>query len=301
MRAFRAAAIVLEPLMRLTEYPPSCASSLWFCVVGCELRLQQQGCAARHRLGEDWSKTVACRVSPVWSRGVLRHVLGICLARASKKTVHQIKYGAALCEVCSLVCLFEGAVPPEAFNTHKVSVTSLSHGRGLPKHPHLAIKVCVLAGRARRLVRVVSRDIEVDVAAVSAAIDTHSWFSVGCRGDVHDADRCGRQLLFWRAASRHHRSRLLAPPDAACESLGSQVRWLWDQRAACVSPTVFADKLHLAAAGVSCLGAGRDEPLVECTLRMMEDGSQRRLTPFLRRQRRSIVAHGQVGLKCFAS
>ena len=73
------------------------------------------------------SKTVACRVSPVWSRGVLRHVLGICLARASKKTVWQIKSGAALYEVCSLVCLFDGAVPPEAFNTHKVSVTSLSH------------------------------------------------------------------------------------------------------------------------------------------------------------------------------
>ena len=138
-----------------------------------------------------WSKTVAYRVSPVWSRGVLRHVLGICLARASKKTVHQIKYGAALCEVCSLVCLFEGAVPPEAFNTHKVSVTSLTHGRGLPKHPHLAIKVCVLAGRARRLVRVVSRDIEVDVAAVSAAIDTHSWVP-------RRRPRCGP---VWAAAS----------------------------------------------------------------------------------------------------
>ena len=114
----------------------------------------------------------------------------------------------------------------------------------------------------------------------------HSWFSVGCRGDVHDADRHGRQVVCWHAARLHHRCRLLSLPDAACESLGSQLRWLWDQRAGSVSPTVFADKLHLAAAGVSCLGAGRDETIVDCVLGMLEQGSLRKGTPFLRRDRR---------------
>jgi hypothetical protein len=223
-----------------------------------------------------WSKVVACKVSPVWSKGVLRHVLEACLSRASRRRVRT----AILYEVCTLVCLFDGAVPEEAFKTYRVSANSLSLARGLPKQRHLAIKVSRDLGndRARRLVRVIAEEVEVDIAAVSACIDTHSWFSVGRRGDVHDWR--GRPLLCWHAARLHHRCRLLAPPDVACESIGSLIRWLWDQRQGSISPAIFADKVHLASAGVGCAGGGRDETLVESILRMLETGAGKKLTPF---------------------
>ena len=133
-----------------------------------------------------------------------------CLARASGPARSGVLY-----EVCTLVCLFEGEVPEEAFKTYRVSVNSLSSARGL--HRHLAIKVSRDLTIGHRLVRVIAEEIEVDISAVSAAVDMHAWFSVG--------HRRGRPPLCWHVARLHHRCRLLAPPDATCESIGSQIRW----------------------------------------------------------------------------
>jgi hypothetical protein len=58
------------------------------------------------------------------------------------------------------------------------------------------------------------------------------------------------------------------------------MRWLWDQRMSSISPTVFADKVHLTSAGVSCLGGDRDETIVETILHMLEKASLKKLTPF---------------------
>ena len=313
VRAFGAVAKVMEPLMHLTEYPVhedfQEVSRTWptqdelcgqYMVLCRRVRAVYAAAKLNHGHGgvpknirpppevvqaaRRWSKVVACKVSPVWSRGVLRHVLGICLARASMGPVRTRT--AVLYEVCTLVCLFEGLVPKEAFKTYRVSVNSLLFATKLTKQRHLAIKVWRDSdlddrsenGRKRRLVRVIADETEVDISAVSAAIDMHSWFSVGRRGDVREQG--GRQYLCWHVARLHHRSRLMAPPDAACESIGSQIRWLWDQRGGSISPTLFADKVHLAAAGVSCLGGDRDETIVECVLRMLEKGSLKKLTPF---------------------
>ena len=300
--AFREVASVMEPLMRLTDYPVHAdfqdVSRTWPAfeelavqyVVLCR-RVRDAAAGAGLREGEvpnarrppaevaqaarRWSKVVAYKVSPVWSRGVLRHVLRTCLARASRNasvSPSRTARSAVLYEVCTLVCLFEGEVPEEAFKTYRVSVNSLSPARGL--HRHLAIKVSRDLGhdRARKLVRVIAEEIEVDISAVSAAVDMHAWFSVG--------HRRGRPPLCWHVARLHHRCRLLAPPDAACESIGSQMRWLWDQRMSSISPTVFADKVHLTSAGVSCLGGDRDETIVETILLMLEKASLKKLTPF---------------------
>ena len=258
VRAFREVASVMEPLMRLTDYPVHAdfqeVSRTWPAIEGLGVqyvvlcrRVRDAASGARLHEGavpnarrppaevaqaaRRWSKVVACKVSPVWSRGVLRHVLGTCLARASVSPSRTART-AVLYEVCTLVCLFEGEVPEEAFKTYRVSVNSLSPARGL--HRHLAIKVSrdLDHDRARKLVRVIAEEIEVDISAVSAAVDMHAWFSVG--------HRRGRPPLCWHAARLHHRCRLLAPPDAACESIGSQIRWLWDQRMGSISPTVFA-------------------------------------------------------------
>lgn len=217
-----------------------------------------------------WSKIVACTVSPVWSRGVLRHVLGVGLARAGPVPK------SALYTTCTLVCLFEGAVPPEAFKTYRVSANELSFPRGFPRTRRLAIKAsCNLENYAgtRKLVRVIKDELAIDISAVSAAIDMHSWFSIGGGSGSGSA-------VCWHAARLHHRCRLLAPPDTACEGIGSQIRWLWDQRMGKVSPTVFADKLRLTSAGVSCLGGGRDETIIERILHMLETGASKKLTPF---------------------
>ena len=305
--AFREVASVMEPLMRLTDYPVHAdfqdVSRTWPAieelgiqyVVLCR-RVRDAAAGAGLHKGEvpharrppaevaqaarRWSKVVACKVSPVWSRGVLRHVLGTCLACASVSPSRTART-AVLYEVCTLVCLFEGEVPEEAFKTYRVSVNSLSPARGL--HRHLAIKVSrdLDHDRARKLVRVIAEEIEVDISAVSAAVDMHAWFSVG--------HRRGRPPLCWHVARLHHRCRLLAPPDAACESIGSQMRWLWDQRMSSISPTVFADKVHLTSAGVSCLGGDRDETIVETILRMLETASQKKLTPFEGVRRKSTT------------
>ncbi len=318
VRSFRAVANVMEPLMRLTEYPVHAdfedVSRTWpaldeLCgqyVALCR-RVRDAASGVRLHGGEvpdarrpppevdqaarRWSKVVACKVSPVWSRGVLRHVLATGLARASGSPSRTART-AVLYEVCTLVCLFEGEVPAEAFKTYRVSVNSLSPARGMQRH--LAIKVSrdLDHDRSRKLVRVIADEIEVDISAVSAAIDMHSWFSVGRRGGAQV--RRGRQLLCWHAARLHHRCRLLAPPDAACESIGSQIRWLWDQRVGSISPTVFADKVHLTSAGVSCLGGDRDETIVESILRMLETASQKKLTPF-EGARRASAAKSQRG------
>ena len=56
-----------------------------------------------------------------------------------------------------------------------------------------------------------------------------------------------------------------------------------------MSRTVFADKVHLASAGVSCLGGDRDETIVETILRMLETASQKKLTPFEGVRRKSTT------------
>ena len=188
---------------------------------------------------------------------------------------------------------------------YRVSVNSLSQARGLHRHlaikvsrdltighglvglhRHLAIKVSRDLTIGHRLVRVIAEEIEVDISAVSAAVDIHAWFSVG--------HRRGRPPLCWHVARLHHRCRLLAPPDATCESIGSQIRWLWDQRMGSISPTVFADKVHLTSAGVSCLGGDRDETIVETILTMLETASHKKLTPFEGVRRRSTTKRSHV-------
>jgi hypothetical protein len=95
----------------------------------------------------------------------------------------------------------------------------------------------------------------VSAAEVAAALDTNSWF--GARPDQSSGRTC------WAIVRLHHRCRLLMAPDAACESVGSFMRLLWNSRR--TSGDVAArigDCAVLAAAGVSCVGSARDEALV---------------------------------------
>ena len=150
--AFREVASVMEPLMRLTDYPVHAdfqdVSRTWPAieelgiqyVVLCR-RVRDAAAGAGLHKGEvpnarrppaevaqaarRWSKVVAYKVSPVWSRGVLLLVLRPCLARASVSPSRTAR-SAVLYQVCTLVCWFEGEVPEEAFKTYREFVNSLS-------------------------------------------------------------------------------------------------------------------------------------------------------------------------------
>jgi hypothetical protein len=123
-----------------------------------------------------------------------------------------------------LFCLLEGAVPADAFRLHHASVNSLSLARGSSKYARQSgTKACDLEGWRKMLVRIEMSAREVDISGVSAVIDTHWRFALGCTSG--DDQRCS--YISRQAARLHHRCRLIAPPDAARKSLGSQIRCLW--------------------------------------------------------------------------
>ena len=105
---------------------------------------------------------------------------------------------------------------------------------------------------------------KVDVAAVAAAIDTMSWFVLGSGG----------RTIAWHAGRVHHRCRNLFPPDAPCESVGSVLRVLWDQRQGRAHTSFWSDRALLSAAGVRCVGGDRDEMLVEEVVELLKSTSK---------------------------
>ena len=96
-------------------------------------------------------------------------------------------------------------------------------------------------------------------AVVASALDKFPWI-------CSTPDASGR--VSWGAARVHHRCRLLAPPDAACESVGSMMRAQWDGRRNICAGQV-GDAVALAQAGVKCVGAARDETIISTTVKTL--------------------------------
>ena len=133
----------------------------------------------------------------------------------------------------------------------------------------------------------------VDIAAVSSTSSQHKCFALGTDRHPSAGGRAAgssarppyqaagspahfpRQApvrraptIAWGAARVLHRSRLLIPPDTACESLGSWMKYSWNPRRNMTATNV-ADCVHLAQAGVQCVGADRDELLVREVARLL--------------------------------
>jgi hypothetical protein len=124
-------------------------------------------------------------------------------------------------------------------------------------------------GVARTLAVIVDVARRVDVSAVAASIDTIRWFALGSGGSRSCA---------WHAARVHHRCRNLFPPDAPCESVGSILRLLWDQRQGSASTSFWRDRALLSAAGVRCMGGDRDEMIVEEVVTVLKLTSKYKVT-----------------------
>lgn len=141
-------------------------------------------------------------------------------------------------------------------------------------------------------VEVVAVRLDIDAAQVTSTIGMHKWFAMGAGSSAPSAPtgagfsaptrpmRAGssapsasRPRIAWRAARILHRCSLLMSPDAACESIGSWMRYKWNPRRG-MTPRDVADAVHLAQAGVRCIGGARDEALVTEVARLLRETSR---------------------------
>lgn len=88
---------------------------------------------------------------------------------------------------------------------------------------------------------------QLDHTAISTSLDRFSWFAAG------DADGANRGRLCWHALRVHHRCRLLFPPEAACERLGSIMASLWHSSQG-LAPGPLVDRVFLSQAPLLCYG-----------------------------------------------
>lgn len=109
-------------------------------------------------------------------------------------------------------------------------------------------------GSGKRLVEVLSDNVAVNSAAVSAAIDASRFFAIG--------DRPSKRTSAWHSVRVHHRSRLLRGAEAICEHLGSLAHFSWQSQRE-EAPALAMSRVHLLQADVRCLGSVRDEVVIQ--------------------------------------
>lgn len=88
---------------------------------------------------------------------------------------------------------------------------------------------------AKRLVVVTELKVSVDSVALARSLETHPWFTVG---------RCSTDPKCWHVGRLHHRTRLLAAPEAAIERLGSIMNYQYEACAG-LTPAQSVDRLLL--------------------------------------------------------
>ena len=126
-------------------------------------------------------------------------------------------------------------------------------------------------GVAGRLVQVLESLLEVDVAAIGAALDRCSDFALGMPS-------------LWHVVRLHHRCRMLAPPEAPCERMGSYMSMLWHPEQHAGAGAIF-DRVFLSQAKVQCVGGERDEYIVREVAALMQHMRQKPICVTLREAR----------------
>jgi len=100
--------------------------------------------------------------------------------------------------------------------------------------------------QAGRHVIILTKQTKVNPSAVSSSIDACRFFS----------ERT------WHAVRVHHRGRLLFAPESACERMGSFMHTIWNGQGA-LAPGPLIDRVLLKQAHVACIGAARDEAMIQ--------------------------------------
>ena len=117
-------------------------------------------------------------------------------------------------------------------------------------------------GARKQMIVVCAIDVTINASAISSALDMHPYFSSG---------------ICWWVARLHHRARTLYPVESACERVGSTMHLLWSDEQHW-TPGPFMDRVLLRQAHVLCLGAGRDELIVEAVVQALLESRKRRIS-----------------------
>ncbi len=227
---------------------------------------QQQGAAV-----QKWGERASWVVRPAWVfLGVLQLVQGWVRSRKLRQQTGAFNCRLAQVRVAVMISqhmgVYEGeTLPEEACRTLRVSSSSLrspgSHRR-LRKKQKLSATVAICqegvsllteGPNAGKLVMLLCSSVRIKAAAVSETIDRERRLVFGSSPQAQ---------VVWHAARVHHRCRLLAVPTAACERLGSLLHQQWDAMQG-LPAAMLADRVLLLDGKVACVGAPRDEAIVE--------------------------------------
>ena len=186
---------------------------------------------------QKWTSPRKCHVRPLW----------VC--EAISKLIHQ-KFKAIQtelsfhdeCFISSTISVYLGSwaniqLPKLAFETFAVSPKGLQQvgasTRRRQKSSWVPMKGQLASARGK-LVLMEKIDVSVDVGLVSSALDAYPYFSVGRAGDT-----CS-----WHLARLHHACRVMDPPEAPCEQVGSLLHRAWDE-AQNLAPAPLVDRALL--------------------------------------------------------
>ena len=321
IRAFRSVIETLRPLLIHTLYPEGAefggVSPNWpetdtlcgqYPVLTRRVRRAASGAKDVPRevrqAAADWAEAKGYEIRPLWVNCFVEQVCRHCCPGLA--AVHHLRTAFA-------ISCFAGLVPTEAYTVQSLPCARLLNLKGksrrqskrarslhgkpalLPGH----VAACMI-NKKRMLVYIQARILSVNVSKVASALDSFPWFSIGTRNSWLSSA--------WHAARVHHRCRLLFPPDAPCERMGSFMRLAWDQRQGRASPAYVSDRLYLMQAGVACLGNERDEMILKETCRLFASTSKYRMSsdatlsrskntpiqpPFVSGKERAMVASGR--------
>ena len=221
-----------------------------------------------------WIRVVEVDAFPAYVFSEVQAILGKALARAARHAGAAADLASGrMIFMSSLVSRCLGSfgkchLPAGAYAILRVAPRELKHLRGAQSvHANREVsdadRLDVLAFRRREggahriiIVRRVIR--EIDLTAVSSSILRSSWFVLGSLQQACDNTFGAARVLL--------RCICLFPPETPCERIGSFMRLLWRDREH-MAPAALIDKVMLGQARVLCVGAPRDEHIVDAVVR----------------------------------
>ena len=245
----------------------------------------------RHAVG--WQTLLGYDVQPLYTFNIVHKLVASSVSVASWPRTH---LNTMICYSASLISQFMGSL-----GEHKrVELAKACWGSFAvrPRHllavgekrvrqakksaeQHRVGSICAFqqhTDKRRHLVLVTRLNFQVQVDQISAAIDLLPWFATGTGEGARSS---------WMAGRVHHRCRVLYPPEAVCERLGSIMHDLFDPGQH-LTPGPLVDRLLLAQAYVWCCGSARDEWLVRETANVLEKVFHKSATLKARRRKQGL-------------
>ncbi|CAE7316262.1 YIR007W [Symbiodinium sp. CCMP2592] len=217
---------------------------------------------------QSWSTPTTCVARPLW---VFRTIFRLLQSKFHNQEVagHRLSLLASLVSQC-LGEFRNYKLPAATFRPFLVRVEDLktvmpgqrrrTSGKKSLRAPARPAPGQVLATRDWRtnswkLVMVQTLHYVVDVSAVSRSLDLHSFFALG------DANNAGD--VAWHVVRLHHACRLIDPPEAPCEHVGSLLHGAFHDSQN-LSPAPLVDQALLKHAGCP-----RDEIIVNTVAKLL--------------------------------